>query len=258
LNIFSLGVVGIDYTQLNDCGGAMGLGASCTINVKFSPHMSGTNTTRIEIKDDAPGSPHSISLTGIGTEFLLGPAANALTTQTVNAGQTASFSLALQPMVNTRDSVTLSCTGTVPLGTCGINPSLVTFTSPNAVGIAVTISTTARSSTVAPPPGSVFPHLQTGPLGALATLLILTVVLSSMAAGRKQPRRKLSLIPTFSMVLLAISVISCGGGGGGVAPPPPPPPAPGTPTGTYNFTITAKSASSTNPDQTVNLVLNVK
>ena len=30
------------------------------------------------------------------------------------------------------------------------------------------------------------------------------------------------------------------------------------PAGTYNFTITAKSASSVNPDQSVNLLMNVK
>jgi hypothetical protein len=256
LGISSLAVVGVDYSQTNNCGSSVAMGTSCAIDIRFSPSSSGNDTTRIDITDNAPGSPHSISLAGIGTEFLLAPAAGASTTQSVTAGQTASFSLTLQPMAGTRDTVTLSCSGTLPAGTCGANPSLVTFTGNNAVTVTVGISTTARSSAGVPSFETLYAIHRTSPLLGLAALLLMVGTFTSMANRvRNRPRKILVFVPVFSTLLLGVFLLGCGGGSSGSTTTTT---IPGTPVGSYSFTITAKSASSTNPDQTLNLVLNVR
>jgi hypothetical protein len=50
-----------------------------------------------------------------------------------------------------------------------------------------------------------------------------------------------------------LGAAACGGGGSTT-----PPPQTGTPVGTYTLTVTAQSASSTNPDQSVVLTLSVQ
>jgi hypothetical protein len=54
------------YSQTNNCGNNLAAGASCTINVSFVPIVIGTQTGSISITDNAAGSPHSISTTGVG------------------------------------------------------------------------------------------------------------------------------------------------------------------------------------------------
>jgi len=256
LNISSIALVGTGYTVAHNCGSVMLAGDRCFIDVRFVPSFAGTNTTRVDITDDASPSTQSFTVTGVGTEFVLAPATNSVTNVTVNAGQTANYSLALQPSGTTRDTVTLTCTGTVPLGTCGVNPSLVTFTSVSAAPINVTISTKAASAAAVP---VTYPADKV----RFVWLFIMITSLSLIAAamGRMTPRRRaLAISGGLSLIfVVAVSLSGCGGGGGsGGGGTPPPPPVPGTPAGTYSFTITAKSASSVNPDQNVNLVLNVK
>ncbi|GIF48094.1 ASPM-SPD-2-Hydin domain-containing protein [Asanoa ferruginea] len=64
-SISSLSVTG-DYAQTNNCG-SLAAGASCTANVTFTPTGSGTRTGTLSIASNAPGSPHTVSLTGVGT-----------------------------------------------------------------------------------------------------------------------------------------------------------------------------------------------
>lgn len=49
------------------CGGSLAAGASCTINVTFTPQSAGTAySATLQISDNAPGSPQSATLTGTG------------------------------------------------------------------------------------------------------------------------------------------------------------------------------------------------
>ncbi len=57
---------GGDFTGVNNCGSSLAVGASCAIAVSFTPTTSGTRTASLSIIDDAPGSPHLVSLTGTG------------------------------------------------------------------------------------------------------------------------------------------------------------------------------------------------
>ncbi|MGD0921682.1 MAG: choice-of-anchor D domain-containing protein [Terriglobia bacterium] len=58
--------VGGDFGQTNNCGGGLPAGATCTINVTFTPADTGTRTGQLTIADDALGSPRKIDLSGTG------------------------------------------------------------------------------------------------------------------------------------------------------------------------------------------------
>jgi hypothetical protein len=55
-----------DYSQSNNCGGAIAAGASCTINVSFRPVASGTRTGTLTITSSATNSPTNVALAGTG------------------------------------------------------------------------------------------------------------------------------------------------------------------------------------------------
>jgi hypothetical protein len=256
LNISAISVVGVDYTQTNNCGSSVAAGVICTINVSYAPTSSGTNQTRIDITDDAANSPQSIALSGTGTEFLLTPAAGAPTSQTVNAGATANYSLTLTPSATTRDTVTLACSGAPSAAVCSVSPAQQTFGSSAAVAVSVSVTTASRAAL---PLNPGFPLLY--PLFRYLVVLSMLIVLSKMGmlairvmshTGDRLIRRPANCL-VFALSLLPILFIGCGGGGSS----PLPPRGGGTPAGNYTLTVTAVSASSPNPNQAVSLSLKV-
>jgi hypothetical protein len=65
LTISSITATG-DYAKTHDCPSSLAAGAFCTINVTFTPTGLNTRTGTLTIVDNAPGSPHTAPLTGIG------------------------------------------------------------------------------------------------------------------------------------------------------------------------------------------------
>jgi trimeric autotransporter adhesin len=56
-----------DFAQTNNCGTSLGAGASCTINVTFTPTATGSRSAHLLVYDNGGGSPQITSLTGTGT-----------------------------------------------------------------------------------------------------------------------------------------------------------------------------------------------
>jgi len=65
LTISSIATSG-NYAQTNNCGSSLAAGANCAINVTFTPTATGTRTGTLTVTDNASGSPHTASLTGVG------------------------------------------------------------------------------------------------------------------------------------------------------------------------------------------------
>jgi|GEM_PF-953297 len=63
LSISAIDVTG-DFAQTNGCDTAVAAGESCTIFITFTPTLSGDRTGTLSIVDNAPGSPHTVTLTG--------------------------------------------------------------------------------------------------------------------------------------------------------------------------------------------------
>ena len=57
---------GGEYMQTNDCGTSVAQGASCTIQVTFTPRKARSSEEWLTISDDGGGSPQRVSLFGIG------------------------------------------------------------------------------------------------------------------------------------------------------------------------------------------------
>lgn len=78
-----------------NCGSSLTSGASCTINLTFTPSIAGALTGSLAISDTAPDSPQTIALTGTGElPLIIAPAALAFGTETVgktSAVKTASL-----------------------------------------------------------------------------------------------------------------------------------------------------------------------
>ncbi|MGZ3630495.1 MAG: choice-of-anchor D domain-containing protein [Ktedonobacteraceae bacterium] len=73
LTIHSIGLSGPnsgDFHQHNTCpsgSSTLAVGASCFINVTFTPKAEGNLSASLAITDNASGSPHSVALSGSGT-----------------------------------------------------------------------------------------------------------------------------------------------------------------------------------------------
>ena len=65
LTVASITVTG-RFAQTNTCGATVNPGASCTINVTFTPNTTGTLTGSLSVSDNAPGSPQTLPLSGVG------------------------------------------------------------------------------------------------------------------------------------------------------------------------------------------------
>ena len=97
LAITSVGISGADaaeFAQTNTCGSTLDAGANCLVNVSFTPSAPGARSARLQITDNAAGSPQSITLNGSGTATptpiaTISPASLTFPTQTVQTTSTA-------------------------------------------------------------------------------------------------------------------------------------------------------------------------
>jgi hypothetical protein len=131
-----------DFNQTNNCGASLAAGASCTINVSFTPTASGARTGSLIITDNSfGGSPQTASLSGIGVDFSLSASPSSAT---VNAGQGATYNVTVTPIGGTfGGSVALSCDGLPAVSTCSFAPAAPTPGS-TSVASTLTLITTPR------------------------------------------------------------------------------------------------------------------
>ncbi len=55
-----------DFAQTNTCPASLAAGASCAVGLTFTPTAGGSRTGTLTIVDNAPGSPHTVTLSGTG------------------------------------------------------------------------------------------------------------------------------------------------------------------------------------------------
>lgn len=162
--------------------------------------------------------------------------ASGTTTQTVNAGQTATFTNAItaSPLNGFNTQVTVTCAPPASLTTCNVNPS--TFASGS--GTATVTVTTTKNGLM--PPSAPFGRSRLRPrfvpILILAALFVL--LMQHMARTRRQ---RLASVLSFAALVLFLVLQAIGCGGGNSTPPPPPP---GTPPGTYTITVTGTASTS--------------
>jgi uncharacterized repeat protein (TIGR01451 family) len=232
LNISSIAVTG-DFAQTNNCGATLAVSVSCTISVTFTPTVSGARAGAVTITTDAPGSPHTVGLSGSGTAFTITlPSGNS--SVTIAPGQTATFNLTFTPEGGFSETVTVTCTGAPAGATCTAAPS--SFLLSVQTSVTVSFTTTAGAFT-SPPVGTLrWPPAALPRWELTAFTLLLGCLLLWITV--RMPRRRASFA-ALAVVLLVIGLGSCAGGTQAPAFRPPS----GTAPGTYNLTVTASSAS---------------
>jgi sugar lactone lactonase YvrE len=247
LNISSLTLAGTnagDYAETNTCGSSLGPGVNCTISVTFTPAATGSRTATLTISDDAPGSPHTVLLSGTGLNGDFSVTASP-TSATITRGQTATYSLSISPLGNPSGPVSFTCSGAPSEATCTVSPSPVTLGGSGAASTTVTVSTTAPSAVLMRPKPPAGPWIWLWMLGLLAA------VAARLMGGRRLAWRRAWAPLTVAMLSVALWA-GCGSGGGGGAPS-----NPGTPAGTYSLTVTGTYTSGTTTVQH-NITLTLK
>jgi hypothetical protein len=203
--------------------------APSTQSVSFLPPAVGSFAVSAEYTGDAellPGTSSKTLVVGNPAGDFIIDASPA--TATIKAGQTAMFTITVNPVNGLNSSITFACSGLPAASSCNFSPaSLTPGASP--VSTTLTIATTAPSSAAVPIAG---PHPWTfaaWPVAMMFGLFVLSI------ANRSKKTRRWSL--AFGALALGFCLVSCGGGNST------PPPIIGTPPGTSSITVTATSVT---------------
>jgi subtilase family protein len=127
---------------------------------------------------------------------------------TITAGQKANFTVSAVPAHGFNQTVTWSCTGAPMAATCAVSPSSVTLDGSNVATATVTLTTTARAFVIP----LVLPR--DAPLSyeweTSAALFALLVVLLTLCALSRAPRRRPGLAAAAGVLVVSLCTYSCG------------------------------------------------
>jgi predicted extracellular nuclease len=240
------------FAASSTCGGTLGLGASCNINVVFTPTAVGAATGQLQVLTSAASTALIATLTGTGApapDFTLADTTGKTSTSiTLAGGASGNVALVLTPNSSFTGTVTLTCasTGTAPVG--------VTCTPPAAFALAASAVTqnvafTTTSRLVGTTSGLSLP---TGSRSRSITALTIAMAgLLMLFASRSRRLGKLTLRGTgLFALLLAICIPTTG-----CIKKSPAINSSGTQPGIYTYTVTATSGTIAHT-QTIALTVN--
>ena len=156
MTITSIGLTGAnagDFGQSNSCPGSLAANATCTITVTFSPTVSGGRAASVSIADDAPGTPHTIPLSGNGTTpapaVMLTPTSLTFASQLVGSTSASQSSMVKNTGTDVLTITSIGMTGTNAADFGQTNDCPATLAVNGTCTISVTFSPTAGGSRVA-------------------------------------------------------------------------------------------------------------
>lgn len=116
LTVTGIATLAASFTQTNTCipsgasSGTVAPGANCTINVSFAPQSAGSASSTLNVSDNAPGSPQTVSLAGTGVQAVVSLSPTSLT-----------FAPQLLGMTSSAQIVRLSNSGNATVNISGIS-----------------------------------------------------------------------------------------------------------------------------------------
>jgi Bacterial Ig-like domain (group 3)/FG-GAP-like repeat len=174
------------------------------------------------------------------------------TTQTVNAGSSASYTISVNPTNGYNGTITFSCPASLPTGvTCVLPSPMAPPYTPATLVIKTAAPTSAMSvpANVNPNAGGSNLWASLGGLGMVGMILV--------GDWKKRNRRRMAIVLTVLTVAMILALVGCGGGsssssggggGGGTG---------GTPAGSYKVQVTATGTAGTNGGNTAPQPLNL-
>ena len=205
--------------------GTLAAGASCTINVLFTPGAAGARAATLNIADNATGSPQMVALSGTGvtSSVIITVAPGGSTTATTVSGGTAYYGLLITGAPGVTGTVQLGCVPNSALITCKVIPATVTLNG-SSVEVAFAIQTFCQGATTstgfAPPVG--------GMGGGGNGLLLVSMLLGGLVWTFRRSRRVALTFAT--LLLVALGSAACNSLPSG--------PNGATPAGTYSLSLT--------------------
>lgn len=258
-NITFTGTNSADFSETTNCVPQVAAGASCQINVTFTPQASGARTAVLQVMDTDPSSPQTAQVSGTGDDFQIAAASGSSITQTIVPGNTATFNLQITPDQTFSGTVTPTCPLQLPQNTltCAIKPATVSVTPGQAAMFTVTIGTGGPNATA-------FVPFAIGIFGGgaarglfLATLTLVFLIFL-LLRSKSQPQATLTplLVEARRRSRLAISVITlCAGAAAAGCYHAPAGNPNETPPGIYDIDI---SASAQNASRAITITMNVQ
>jgi hypothetical protein len=166
-------------------------GATCNIQLSFSPGAEGNRLATLVLSDNAISPPQSIALTGLGASPFSVHAA-APSPFSVNRGTPGTYPLTVSASPGFTGTIQFSCVGVPASSTCSIQPATVNFSMAASVTVSVMVTTTAPASS----------SLWRAPAALFASLCAFPLLLAS--------RRPIGIV-----LLCLVSVVACVGLGCG-------------------------------------------
>jgi Bacterial Ig-like domain (group 2)/Divergent InlB B-repeat domain len=208
--------------------GTLAAGASCAINVLFTPGAAGARAGTLNIADNATGSPQMVALSGTGvtSSVIITVAPGGSTTATTVSGGTAYYGLLITGAPGVKGTVQLGCVPNSALITCNVIPATVTLNG-SSVEVAFAIQTFCQGATTstgfAPPVGGI----GGGVGGGIGSLLATLMLGGAMWTFRRNRRVALTFA---TLLLVALGSAACNSLPSG--------PNGATPAGTYSLSLT--------------------
>jgi Abnormal spindle-like microcephaly-assoc'd, ASPM-SPD-2-Hydin len=229
------------FTVANGCGTTLPAGGNCTLTLTFTPASTGEQNGSVTVTT-AETLPMQASLTGTGIAFQLLP--TSPTSISVTSGNTASYSLELEPTNGSVGTATITCANLPPNATCSVNPPAASLTNPTNIQVAVA---TGVASAAGIRGGSSHPaRLALSGIG-LEWWCWLLAWLPLWELQRRRRRWKRGTVRLLAVLLAAIAMAGISACGKGIGPltvgvggvPNPLPTNSLTLPGTYTVTVTA-------------------
>src|SRR5205814_1015617 len=159
INISSIAFTGTnsgDFAQTNNCGSSLAAGASCSIDVTFTPTAVGTRSATLTVTDNASNSPQTASVTGTGAGLPgLSPSpVPSFGNQIVGTTSAAKAVTLSNPSGTALTITSIGFTGTNPgdfgqTNNCPLSPSTLAANGTCTINVAFTPTTTfSRTATV--------------------------------------------------------------------------------------------------------------
>jgi len=181
----------------NSCSATLAAGTSCAAAVIFQPTVAGPSSGALTVSSSAIATPANVALSGMGFDFTA--AISGSSSLTVSSGQTADYTIAINPSNGNQGTFTYTC-GTLPANAqCLFNPATSTVSAGATGNVTVEISTGKSGSA-----------RMESPAGNRMLPLLCGLLLLPLALGR---RRKALLIAVL-LTVIAGSVSGCTSSGG--------------------------------------------
>ncbi len=118
-----------DYAATTNCGATLGVGASCTISVTFTPKTTGDRPGTLTVGSNIPTT---LDGNGVDFTFALSPASGK-----VESGLMIGSETTATPVAGYNAGITLSCSTNAPATTCSFAANSFSLSSPTQTALSI-------------------------------------------------------------------------------------------------------------------------